>query len=268
MIARDVQSSREDGDPIEVYLDELLASLRGTARDVRRSLAECEAHLRESVERRIEAGSSPQEAAAQALEAFGSVPDVATRFNRAHRPAAMRALAPSLMFQAWRMTAVGLIAIGVSGVIAWLTALVAGTSAVFADAPGTHYGTGACAHYLAVQPTAKTCAAAALLETRDDALSQRWAAGLLGVVLLAAAFWWQRRRAAGPQPMDLRIPAALISLTAFGIAGIGLTGYGIDRAVINTGSGQWISAGSVALAVAVGYLLVLRRQITALPGSG
>lgn len=251
-------------DPIEVYLDELLAALRGTARDVRRSVAECEAHLRESVERRIDAGAAPEVAAAQALEAFGSVRDVAMRFNRAHRPAAMRALAPGLFFQAWRLAAVGLIAIGISGVIAWLTAMAAGTSAVFADAPGTRYSAGACAHFLAVQPTAKTCAAAALLEGRDDALTQRWAAGLLGIVLLAAAFWWQRRRAARHEPMDLRIPAALIGLTAFGIAGIGLTGYGIDRAVINTGSGQWISAGGVALAVAVGYLVILWRQVSAL----
>jgi hypothetical protein len=255
---------REDDAPIEVYLDELLAALRGTARDVRRSVAECEGHLRESVERRIAAGGSPQEAAAQALEAFGSVREVSTRFNRAHRPAAVRALAPGLLLQTWRLTAVGLLAIGISGVIAWLTAMVAGTSAVFADAPGTHYGAGACAHYLAVQPTAKSCAAAALLEGRDDALIQRWAAGVLGLVLLAASFWWQRGRAAGRQPLDLRIPAALIGVTAFGAAGIGLTGYGIDRAVINTGSGQWISAGSVALAVAVGYLIVLWRQVTAL----
>ena len=254
-------------DPIEVYLDELLAALRGTARDVRRSVAECEAHLRESVERRIAAGTAPPKATAQALAAFGSVRDVAVRFNRAHRPAAMRALAPALLFQAWRMTAVGLIAIGVSGVIAWLSAMAAGTSAVFADAPGTHYSAGACAHFLAVQPTAKTCVAAALLEGRDDALSQRWAAGLLGLVLLAATFWWQRRahpRSASRQPMDLRIPAALIGLTAFAFAGIGLTGYGIDRAVINTGSGQWISAGGVALAVAVGYLVILWGQVSAL----
>ncbi len=258
---------REGDDPIEAYLDELLAALRGTARDVRRSLAECEAHLRESVDRRIASGSEPREAEAQALKAFGNVGEVAKRFNHAHRPQALRALAPGLAFQAWRLTAVGLIAIGISGVVAWLTAMAAGTSAVFADAPGTHYGASACAHYLAVQPTARNCAAAALLEGRDDALVQRWAAGVLGVVLLAASFWWQRRRAAAPQPMNVRICAALIALTAFGIAGVGLTGYGVDRAVINTGSGQWLSAGGVAVAFAIGYLVILWRRITALPSS-
>ena len=256
----------EDDDPIEAYLDDLLAALRGTARDIRRSVAECEAHLREGAERRVASGSTPQEAASQALEAFGSVSEVAGRFNRAHRPAALRALAPSVLFQAWRLTAVGLIAIGVSGIIAWLTAMAAGTSAVFADAPGTRYGAGACAHYLAVQPSAHSCAAAALLESRDDALLQRWAAGVLGLVLFAASIWWQRRHRREPGAMDLRLPAALIGLTAFGAAGIGLTGYGIDRAVVATGSGQWISAGAIALAVAVGYLVILWRRVTALSG--
>jgi hypothetical protein len=37
---------------------------------------------------------------------------------------------------------------------------------------------------------------------------------------------------------------------------------------VNTGSGQWISAGGVALAVAIGYVLVLWRQVTALPNPG
>jgi hypothetical protein len=265
MIAGGSRSSREGDDPIEAYLDDLLAELRGTARDVRRSVAECEAHLRESVERRIAAGTSPQEAAAQALEAFGGVRDVAKRFNRAHRPEALRTLAPGLVFEAWRLTAVGLVAIGISGVIAWLTAMAAGTSAVFADAPGTRYGTSACAHYLAVQQGAKTCAAAALLEGRDDALLQRWAAGVLGLVLLGASFWWQRRRAGDRRAMDLHMPVALIGVTAFGAAGLCLTGYGIDRAFVSTGSGQWITAGGVALAVAIGYLAVLWKQVTALP---
>ncbi len=48
----------ENDDPIEAYLDDLLAALRGTARDIRRSIAECEAHLREGVERRVASGST------------------------------------------------------------------------------------------------------------------------------------------------------------------------------------------------------------------
>ena len=246
-----------DGDPIESYLDELLGALRGTARDVRRTLAECEAHLRESVER----GVAPE----QAVASFGSIREVAASFNRAHRPASVRSVMSGLTFQVWRLSAIGLIAIGISGVIAWLTALLAGTSAVFGDAPGTHDSASACAHFLAVQPTAHTCGAAALLEARDDALVLRGAAGVLGLLLLAAWFWWKRRMAVEPRNSDLRIAAALIGLTAFGAAGLLLTGYGIDRAVINTGSGQWITSGAVALAVAMGYAVTLWRNVTSLP---
>jgi hypothetical protein len=253
------------GDAVETYLDELLAALRGTGGDVRRTVAECEAHLREDVDRRIAAGSSPSDAAEAAVTAFGSVRAVASGFNRAHRPAAVRALLPGVAFQAWRLTAVGLIAIGVSGIVAWIASMAAGASAVFADAPGTHYGAGACAHFLAVQPAAKSCAAAALLEGRDDALLQRWAAGVLGIAMFAASLWWQRRRSGPGARRDLRLPAALIAVTAFGAAGMGLTGYGIDRAVINTGGGQWMSAGGVALAVAACYLAVLWKQVTSLP---
>lgn len=254
---------RENDDPVEVFLDDLLGNLRGTTRDVRRTLAECEAHLRESVERRVEAGTDPKVAAAQAVQAFGNAQEIATRFNRAHRPAAVRALLPAALLQTWRLTAVGLIAIGISGVIAWAVAAIAGTSAVFGDVPGTHYSASTCAHFLAVQPTAKTCTAAALLEGRDDALLQRWAMGVLGVLLLAAWLWFRRRtRPSGP---DLRTPAALIGVVSFGAAGVFLTGYGIDRAVINTGSGQWISAGAVALAAALAYAVVLWRQITSVP---
>ncbi|MDQ1673754.1 MAG: hypothetical protein QOC98_2316, partial [Frankiaceae bacterium] len=35
-----------------------------------------------------------------------------------------------------------------------------------------------------------------------------------------------------------------------------------DRAVIGTGSGQWLSAGLVALADAAGYLVALWRSLT------
>ncbi len=258
--------SRYPGDdPIDAYLDELLAGLRGTARDIRQTVAECETHLRESADVLETSGLSAREAAAQAAAAFGDVRSIASNFNRAHRPAAARVLLPAVAFQTLRLCAVGFIAIGISGAIAWVWALVSGPSTVFADAPGTRYGPGSCAHFLAVQASAKTCAAAALLEGRDDALVQRAAAGILGVLLLSVTLWWRRSRSTRA---DLRAPAALVGLVAFAGAGVGLTGYGIDRAVINTGSGQWISGGVVALAVAAAYLIVLWRRVTAVERSG
>ena len=246
-------------DLIEAYLDDLLVALRGTPRDIRHTLAECEAHLRDSAEREIAQGASVEQAARNALAQFGDVATVAAACNRAHRPAAMRALVPSLLLTGARLAGVGFTAIGASGIVSWLLMKLTSTAAVFGAPPGTRYPASACSYWLRLHGTARTCAQAALLEGRDDSLVQRWALGILGIVLLLAVRWWQHR---GHEEQDatLRLPAALIAATSFGVAGIGLTGYGIDRAIQNTGAGQWLSAGAVALAVAAGYIVLLARS--------
>jgi hypothetical protein len=253
-----------DDDQIDVYLDQLLAALRGTSRDIRRSLEECEAHLAQSVEQRITEGMTPADAAHRAISDFGTAAEVAKAFNRAHRPASLRKVAPLVAFQGWRLAAVGCIAIGISGLLSWALMMLAGPSAVFADVPGTHYDAASCAHFLQVQPSAKSCAAAALLEGRDDAIVQRAAIGVLGVLLLAASVWWRRRpaRIRREPPVGLDASTALVAVTTFGAVGILLTGYGIDRAVMNTGSGQWIASGMVSVTVACGYLRFLWRRVT------
>ncbi len=253
---------RRDADPIESYLDDLLGWLRGTPADVRRSLLECESHLRDRAEAGVRAGRDPQDAARDAVAAFGSARKVATGLNAAHRPRAIRTLVVGATVQGWQLAVVGLIAIGVSGVIAWLLTVPFGTGAVFADAPGTHYDLGSCAHFLAVQPAAATCAQAALAEGQDDAILQRVAAGVVGLVLLVGLLWWRRRTTWAVRP-ELSMATALVGVVLFGVVGVWLTGYGVDRAVINTGAGQWLAAGIVALLVAAGYLLVLWRGIVA-----
>ena len=256
--------SSYDDEPIELYLDELLGALRGTRRDVRHMLAECEAHLRDNAQRAVAAGSSPHEAARGAVERFGDVSTVAAAFNPVHQPAALRAAVPGALFTCWRVIGVGFTAIGGSGVLAWILMHLTSTAAVFADPPGTTYGRAACAYWQQIHPTAKSCAQAALLEGRDDALVQRFALGALGLFMLAAASGWQRRRGVRC-PRELRFAVVLVAATVFGIAGITLTGYGIDRAVQNTGAGQWLSAGAVALTVATAYLIALSRYITTTP---
>jgi hypothetical protein len=255
-------------DAVDRFLDALLPALRGTPRDVRRALAECEGHLRDDTSRRIEAGVGADEAAVQAVAAFGDAQDIAAGFNRAHRPAALRVLLAEAPLRLGRVVAVGLLAIGASGLVAWLWSAAAGLPRTFGDAPGVHYDGASCAHFLAVHPGAPSCATAALLEVRDDTLFQRAAAGVLGLLLVAGSLWWSRRtstrRGVGrrEQPVDLAAPAALVAATVFGLVGVGMTGYGVDRAVIGTGSGQWLSAGLVALAVAAGYLVALWRSLT------
>jgi hypothetical protein len=244
--------------PIELYLDDLLGNLRGTPREVRRALSECEAHLRDAANALQLQGFSEDEAARRATEQFGDARVIAAGFNHTLGPAWRRALLLSLVRSAWRLSGVGLIAIGLSGIVAWIAMQASSTSAVFGAPPGTHHGAGACSYWLHLHPSAATCSAAALLEGRDDALFQRFALGILGCLMLAIGALW-RRRVRRNAPMDLRVPTALIAVTAFGLAGSLLMGYGIDRAVQNTGAGQWLASGGVSLVFAIGYLIALLR---------
>ncbi len=244
--------------PLELYLDDLLAHLRGTPREVRRALSECEGHLRDAEKSFVSQGFSEDEAARRATEQFGDARAIAAGFNRTLGPAWRRALMLSLLRSGWKLTGVGLIAIGLSGAVAWIAMQATSTGAVFAEPPNTHYGAGACAYWLHLHPSAATCASAALLEGRDDALFQRFALGVLGCLMLLISAVWSRR-VRRDAPIDLRMPSALIAIAAFGLAGIFLTGYGLDRAVQNTGAGQWLASGGVSLAFAIAYLITLLR---------
>lgn len=250
-------------DLIDAYLDELQGRLRGTPGDIRRSVVECESHLRDRTAGFLTDGIEAETATRQAIAAFGPPETVAAELNRAHRPRAVRMLIAGLAGQAAHLVAVGLLAIGASGIVAWLLTELLGSRTVFADAPGTSYGAAACAHYLAVHPSARTCAQAALAEGRDDSLFQRAAAGVLGVLLIAGLWWWRRRASRRPlgEPPALSLAAALVGVAMFGAVGVVLTGYGVDRAVVNTGSGQWLSAGAVAIIVALGYASVGWRRL-------
>ena len=64
------------GDPIDRYLAQLRASLRGSPERAERILAEAEDHLRSSAANGLAAGMSEREAQEAAIAAFGRVPAV------------------------------------------------------------------------------------------------------------------------------------------------------------------------------------------------
>ena len=76
------------GDLIEDYLDRLLVSLSGSPRQVRHTLAEVEAHLRDAEAEGIAAGLPPETAQVQALERIGPVHAVTGRPALLTRPSA------------------------------------------------------------------------------------------------------------------------------------------------------------------------------------
>ncbi|HEV7207915.1 MAG TPA: permease prefix domain 1-containing protein [Mycobacteriales bacterium] len=259
----------DDPDPIEVYLDGLLARLRGTAGDVRRALAESESHLRDAVDDAVARGVLPERAVAEALTNFGGTREVARAFNRRNQPRAARVLLPGLVLEAWAMVVLGLAAVAVSAPVMWLLTQLFGVRTVFGGGPGVHYDPASCAHFLAVQPSAHGCVQAALFESRDDGYVQRIAAAILALILYGGLLAVRRHRR---PPVGAPVPALLpstVGVTVFGGASVALIGYGVDRAVLGYGQGQWLVGGSIALIVAAFYLLRLWRQLTgtsAVPG--
>jgi len=222
-------------DPVEQYLDRLLVELRGRVPDVHRILVEVDDHLREA----IAEGMSAQDA----IAAFGSPRAVARRFDSAEG-----AIIPDVFRMVWKLAAVGLIAIGLSGVLsigmraAWGSAFVAG------DPTGVTYTPARCADYREYHPSAATCAAAASAHHADEVEQYRVLAGVLGVA--AFGFWrWKFRSAPNHLPIELD---ATVAAVAFGLGGLACLAEGVSMLAEGTqhGAGQWLSAAVVALGAA------------------
>lgn len=250
--------------PVEDYLDELLARPRGNPRDVRRLLAETEAHLYDDVAAEQRAGADRVSAEHRAVQRLGSAARLAPLDDRAVRQSGLlRALAGRAVL----ITGLGCAAIGVSGVLAKLMAALFGTTFVWTDAPGVRYSAAACAHYLAVQPQARTCGAAALAESADDGQLQRFAVGAIGLLILLVFVVVRRRRAAavGGRNEWPAVPpvAATVAATAFGGAAAFLLGQSADRALVAAGAGmgEWLSGAVVSVIIAAYFLVLLLRDL-------
>jgi HAAS len=244
------------GERIEGYLDQLLLELRGRATDVRRVLAETEEHLRDATADGVTAGLSPDQAEAQAVARFGSPLAVARRFSspglRLPRPAlAEMASALVLLF------AVGLLAIGASGVLSVAFRATLGDRFVAADLPGATYTAARCRDFEEYHPEQPTCDRAAAAHHADEVETYRIGAGVLGAVVLAG--WWLVRRrhrgeASGAWLPDEMVP--LVGLILFGVAAAALGVQAANALALdpgNGGAGQWLSAAVVSLVVALAF---------------
>jgi hypothetical protein len=232
--------------PIDRYLDELMLERRGRATDVRRILTEVEDHLRAAVED----GATEDEAVAR----FGTPRDVARRFAPGRS-----AVVADLARAAWLLAAVGLIAIGLSGVSSMAMRAAFGSSFVAGDPVGVTYTPARCADFLEYHGESHTCEAAASAHHADEVQLYRMAVGILGV--LALAVWRLKiRRPLSRLPIEL-VPA--IGAAVFGLVGAGLLAQGLSMLAEGPshGPGQWLSAGSVAIAVAAVYGMRLLRHL-------
>jgi len=172
-----------------------------------------------------------------------------------------RALRRSLVDAVLLLTACGLLAVAMSGVLAAGADAVWGDRFVAGDPPGQGDAVARCAEYREYAPAAGTCRDAAASHHTDEVVWDRVTVGVLGGAALAA--WaWRRRR-----PGRAVLPAVLVpsvGATAFGIAALATAAFGLDRLAVDgtgAGAGQWLSA---AVAAAVGSLAFGLRWLAAL----
>jgi hypothetical protein len=259
---------------IDAYLDRLLLELRGRARDVRRVLAEAEDHLRDAAAEGLAAGLSEAEAERAAVERFGSPRVVAGRFSDAEplgvgRREVVGQLASSLAL----LAAVGLLAIGASGVLSMGMRSLLGDRFVAGDLPGVTYTPERCREFFEYHPEASSCAAAATAHHADEVESYRLAAGALGALVLGAWLWHRRRFAArvadgyAPGAVAGVLPegfAAVAGASLFGVAGAVLGVQALGQMVgtgAGSGPGQWLSGALVSTLVASWYAVALLRLL-------
>ncbi|MFE9693534.1 permease prefix domain 1-containing protein [Micromonospora sp. NPDC005806] len=248
--------------PIDAHLDRLFDRLAGTGAAGRRALAEAEDHLRSAAAQAVTEGADPVEAERIAVARFGDAADIATRLRRVHLSTA-DVLRRSVT-GAWLLGAVGLLAVGVSGLLAEVAGRLFGAHLVAGDGPGVTYTAQRCAEYLRLVPGAPTCARAAELHHWGEVVEYRVAAGVLGLVALAL---YAAARRIGP----LRDPAwrppagplALVAIAVFGLAATVLTLPDLARAAAGDlgGSGADLTAGVVAAVVAAAAAVVGLRRL-------
>lgn len=250
-------------EPIERFLDELLLELRGSPRAVRRALSEVEEHLREAMREGVADGLSETDAAGRAVQRFGSAAETAALLGRA-APSPPGALVREAVGALVPVGAVFLLAIGLSGLLADAFGRTFGKAFVAGDAPGVTYTGERCAQYLSLEPSAKTCAEAAILHHYGEVVDYRLAAGAFGIVVLAGWAVWRRgtrgrlRRGAIGRLFPLTVGAALASAAATALLFLGSAGFVTGH---YDGTGNPLSGGAVSMILAAAFGTALWREV-------
>jgi HAAS len=250
------------GDLVEDYLDRLLESVSGSPRQVRHTLAEVEAHLRDAVAEGVAEGLPEAEAEARAVARMGPVTAVAGRRSPITRPS--RALARRLVLTAVLVGSGGLIAVGVAGLVGRVLAALRGDRFMTAPwGPGT-YTQADCARWLAGDPRTHSCVTAMLADHTWDFLMETAALGVLGLLgfglyLVLRQRWRDRATLtalpAGSAEFAGTALAVLAAVACFGqVADLETVQHGL-------GAGQPLSLGIAAAATAGVFGLSLARVI-------
>ncbi len=239
---------------IDDYLDALAGELLVPASRLRRIVAETDDHLRAAAAELQVQGIEAAEAEKAAIARFGSPLIVA----RSYREAIL--LSPALLYQLvvplMGLAAVGLIAIGLSGLLALAMGMVAGKDYVAGNGPGVTYTAERCGEFLEYFPKASSCEAAAVSHHFEEVVFDRVVVGVLGVLTLGAYLLLKRSLPSSKLP---RVFVPTIGASLFGVAALGLLFIGLMQTMFGTPGqvGAQLSGGIVAAAVCAAYALVL-----------
>jgi hypothetical protein len=243
--------------PLDRYLDDLFDRLAGTGAAGRRALAEAEDHLRAAADQGEALGLNRTDAERRAVTAFGSADGVAAELRAVHRPDAW--LRPAVA-GAWLAGGLGLVAIGVSGLVAEVFGRAFGPEFVAGDGPGVTYTAARCAEYLRLFPGAGGCAGAAAMDHWGEVVQYRVLAGVLGLLALGMFGLARRQTAFGTAAWQPPRGAVAVPLGAlFAVTGAAFTGLSLMQLAYGGRDmlGANLSAGIVALGGAalclVGY---------------
>jgi hypothetical protein len=248
------------GDVVEQFLDRLLVSLSGSPRQVRHTLAEVEAHLRDVVDEGMAAGLSEQDAQAWAVERMGPVHEVTGGPAALSRPSG--ALLRRLALTACLVGGAGLAAVGAAGLIGRWFQAVKGAGFLTAPWPAGSYTRADCARWLAGDPGTHSCVTAMLADHAGDIMMEATAAGLLGVLVLAAylvlRLRWRDRATMTALPAG---SAEALGAVLAGLAAVACfaRAYNIENTQRGIGAGEPWSLGLAAAVTAVAFALALFR---------
>lgn len=225
--------------PIDDYLDELLRRTRAHPRLTRQLLDEANDHLLSLADDLEASGLTRLDAEREAVRRLGPVAGVV----RGSWRRSFRALVVETLQAAVLLGGCGLVAVGVSGLVAAVLNVVVGSSFV---GGATVLGTGG--HGVS--------------ETAQDAVSLRVLAGVAGLLALAGYALLHRH---APRPTVL--PGGLVDAlgaAAFAAATAVLVGASIEQAVTGPGgqgAGFFLSGGLVSLAGTVVFCVRATRAL-------
>jgi hypothetical protein len=245
-------------DAVEQFLDRLLVSLSGSPRQVRHTLAEVEAHLRDAVAEGTAAGLSERDAQAWAVERMGPVHTVTGGPAVLSRPSG--ALLRRLTLTVCLVGGAGLAAVGGAGLIGRWFQAVKGTSFLTAPWPPGSYTQADCTRWLAGDPGTRSCVTAMLADHAGDIMLEATAAGVLGLLVLATyavlRMRWRDRGTMTALPDGSAqalggILAGLAAVACFGVA------YNIENTQRGIGAGLPWSLGLAAAIAAIAFAFAL-----------